>query len=52
MITAILPIAIALVGVLLYLISQNPKVVEIGRLMFFAGVMALAFALSGYKFSL
>jgi Na+/phosphate symporter len=36
---------ICLVGVLIYALSANPKLVEIGRIMFFAGL--LAFLLSG-----
>jgi Na+/phosphate symporter len=52
MMTAILPLVIAIVGALAYALSANPKVQELGRLLFAAGVFALAFALSGYKFSL
>lgn len=47
MATAIFPIAMALIGAAAYLISNNPKVVELGRLLFAAGVFALAFALAG-----
>jgi Na+/phosphate symporter len=52
MMTAILPLVIAIVGALAYALSANPKVQELGRLLFAAGVFALAFALSSYKFSL
>jgi hypothetical protein len=52
MITVIIPFALALVGGAIYLISNNPKLVELGRLLFAAGIFAIAFSLSGYKFSL
>ena len=53
MITAIIPVVLALVGAALHTCLQaNPKVQELGRLLFAAGVFALAFALSTYKFSL
>jgi len=52
MATAILPIVLALVGAVLYIFATNPKLSELGRLLFAAGVFALAFALSTYKFSL
>ncbi len=38
---------VALVGVLMYALCVNPKLAEIGRLMFFAGL--LAFLLTGVK---
>jgi len=45
--TAIFPIVMALLGAAAYLLSANPKVVELGRLLFAAGVFALAFVLAG-----
>lgn len=36
---------VALIGFLMYALAANPKQVEIGRLMFFAGL--LAFLLTG-----
>lgn len=38
---------IALAGVLLWALAGNPKVAEIGRIMFFCGLLAMCFALSG-----
>ena len=32
---------VALVGVLMYALASNPKLVEIGRLSFFAGLLVL-----------
>ncbi len=40
MIIAILPLAAAIIGLLIYLLStQNPKAAEIGRLLMFAGML-------------
>jgi hypothetical protein len=36
----LLPLLVALVGILMYALSANPKLVEIGRIMFFAGLLA------------
>lgn len=38
---SILPAVAALIGVLMYAFSPNAKVAEIGRLLFFAGALAL-----------
>lgn len=35
-----LSLLIALVGVLMYALSANPKLQEIGRIMFFSGLLA------------
>lgn len=40
-----LALLVALIGVLMYALVENPKLSEIGRLMFFAGL--LAFLLQG-----
>ena len=40
-----LTLLVAIVGVLMYALCVNPKLQEVGRLMFFAGL--LAFLLSG-----
>lgn len=45
---AIIPAVFAIVGLLVYLLAANPKAVELGRLCFFAGLLALAFVLSGH----
>ena len=52
MLTMIIPILFVLLGGAAYFVSANPKVVELGRLLFAAGVFALAFNLAGYKFAL
>jgi Na+/phosphate symporter len=45
---AILPFVLVLAGLLTYVLSSNAKVSELGRLAFFAGLLALALALSGH----
>jgi len=35
-----LTLIVALVGLLMYALSANPKLVEIGRIMFFCGLLA------------
>jgi Na+/phosphate symporter len=52
MMTMLIPLAFAIVGALIYALSANPKLQELGRLLFAAGVFALAFSLASYKFSL
>jgi|HubBroStandDraft_4_1064222.scaffolds.fasta_scaffold04316_2 hypothetical protein len=43
---AIIPILMIVVGALVYALSTNGKVAELGRLTFLAGIIALAFAFS------
>ncbi len=38
MLIATIPLLVAVVGLLMYVLASNPKVSEIGRLMFFAGL--------------
>lgn len=40
-----LPLIVALAGLVVYAISANGKVVEVGRLSFFAGLLAFLFGL-------
>ncbi len=35
-----LSLLVALVGVMMYALAVNPKLVEIGRIMFFSGLLA------------
>jgi Na+/phosphate symporter len=48
MIIAILPAILVVAGLLTYVLAGNAKAAELGRLCFFAGLVALAFALSGH----
>ena len=43
---ALLPLILAIVGLLIYALASNPKTAEIGRLMFACGLLVLAFALA------
>jgi hypothetical protein len=43
--TIVLPLLIAIIGLIMYFIASNPKVQEIGRIMFWTGL--LAFLLGG-----
>lgn len=36
----LLPLLVALIGLLMYALSANPKLVEIGRIMFWTGLLA------------
>mgnify|MGYP007083431297 CR=1 FL=1 len=36
----LLPLLVAVVGVLIYVLSADPKVQEMGRIMFFCGLLA------------
>lgn len=44
MFIALVPLFVAIVGLLMYILASNPKVSEIGRIMFFCGLMALMFS--------
>lgn len=43
--TIVFPLLISVIGLLMYVLASNPKVVEIGRIMFWTGL--LAFLLGG-----
>lgn len=42
-----LSVLVCIVGVLMYALSANPKLVEIGRLSFFAGLLAFLLLVAG-----
>lgn len=44
MMIAVVPLVAAIVGALTYALSSNTKVVELGRLVFFAAMIALMVA--------
>jgi Na+/phosphate symporter len=48
---AIVPILMAVAGALLYALSANPKIQELGRILFAAGAFAVAFSLANARFS-
>jgi Na+/phosphate symporter len=43
---AIFPVILLVIGILLYFVSANGKVQEVGRIMFFCGLLVLTFVLS------
>jgi Na+/phosphate symporter len=43
---AYIAVILAMAGLALYLLAANPKAVEIGRLVFFAGMLAVALTLA------
>ena len=43
---ALFPFILAIVGLLIYALAANPKVSEIGRIMFFCGLLALTLAMA------
>jgi hypothetical protein len=45
--TIYLSLLVALVGVLMYALCVNPKLQEIGRLSFFAGLLAFLIEIAG-----
>jgi len=47
MLTALVPILMALVGALVYALASNPKMAELGRLLFWAGAFAVALFFAG-----
>jgi hypothetical protein len=49
--TVYLPLAFAVIGLLVYAIANQPKPVEIGRIMFWCGLLAFLFK-SGEAFGI
>lgn len=47
MFSALIPVLMILVGALVYALASNPKLGELGRIVFAAGAFALAFAYAG-----
>ena len=42
-----LPVIVLVLGLLLYVLPVNAKLQELGRIMFFCGLLALCFAYAG-----
>jgi hypothetical protein len=38
--TIYLPLLISVIGLLMYVLASNPKIVEVGRIMFWTGLLA------------
>jgi hypothetical protein len=45
----LVPVLFALVGVLMYALSANPKLCEIGRIMFWSGLIVALWAVAGER---
>lgn len=41
------PLLVAIVGLLMYVLASNAKIAEIGRIAFFCGLLVLTFQLAG-----
>jgi len=46
MAVAVVPLVVAVVGLLMWLISSNPKAAEAGKIMFFCGVLVLTMSMA------
>jgi hypothetical protein len=46
MLIAVIPLIVAACGLLIWLLATNPKVVEIGRILFFVGAFWLVASVS------
>lgn len=47
MLISYLPLLVAVVGLLMFALATNPKLVEIGRTMMWTGLLVTLFALAG-----
>lgn len=45
MIFATVAVVVCIVGLLMYVLASNPKVAELGRIMFFCGLLVALFAM-------
>lgn len=52
MIVALVPLAVAVVGLLVWLLASNPKASEAGKILFFCGVFVLTMTLARENFRL
>lgn len=44
---AYIPVLVAVLGLLIYVLASNPKVCEIGRILFFCGAFVTTLLLAG-----
>lgn len=49
--TAIIPILVAIVGLVTYCLAANPKAAEVGRILFFCGAFVVCLVFSGQGIS-
>jgi hypothetical protein len=48
----LLPVAVCVIGLIMYMIAANPKVAEVGRLMFWVGLLVVLMGSGGAVSSL
>lgn len=51
MLTIIWPLLVVVAGALLYALAANPKLAELGRIMFFCGLLWTVYLLAGSSFA-
>ena len=47
-----LPLLVAIVGLLIYVLSNHPKIPEVGRIMFWTGLLAFLLTFAGHTIAL
>lgn len=47
MIITLVPLLVAIIGLLMYVLASNAKLVEIGRILLFVGLLWLVYATAG-----
>jgi Na+/phosphate symporter len=52
MVIILIPLLIALIGLLMYAFAANPKLVRIGEILFFVGMLWTVYALMGQKLTI
>lgn len=48
LIITVIPLLVAIIGLLIYALAANPKVAECGRLMFACGTLVTLWSLAGH----
>ena len=52
MIVILIPLLVAIIGAFIYAFAANPKLVRIGEILLFCGVLWTVYALMGQKFAI
>lgn len=52
MLVTIVPVLVLIVGLLVYALAANPKVVELGRIAYFVGLLVTVWAVASRVFRL
>lgn len=48
MLIAIIPLVVAIIGLLAYVLASNPKISEVGRILFLVGALVTVAVLAGH----